>query len=231
MKTCIECNEKKSFDDFYKNSTMRDGLFSKCKKCKNAMQKLWVLKNREKQRDNSKKWQLANPARVYELGRQWSLANPEKKRASSNKWRIANPEKVKTAYVKWVSENHEKKRETLQKWREENKARIAEWTKKWALNNQDKRRINEHNRRAKKCVNGSKLSQGLADRLYKLQRGKCACGCKQMLSENYHLDHIMPLALGGTNTDSNIQLLCQICNQQKHAKHPVDFMQSKGFLL
>jgi len=41
----------------------------------------------------------------------------------------------------------------------------------------------------------------------------------------------MPLALGGANADDNIQLLRSTCNQQKHAKHPVDFMQQKGFLL
>jgi 5-methylcytosine-specific restriction endonuclease McrA len=29
----------------------------------------------------------------------------------------------------------------------------------------------------------------------------------------------------------NLQLLCQPCNNQKHVKHPVDFMREKGFLL
>jgi len=28
-----------------------------------------------------------------------------------------------------------------------------------------------------------------------------------------------------------MQLLNAICNLQKHAKHPVDFMQERGFLL
>lgn len=55
--------------------------------------------------------------------------------------------------------------------------------------------------------------------------------CGLPLGDNYHIDHIMPLALGGSNTDDNIQLLRQRCNNQKCAKHPVDFMQSRGFLL
>jgi 5-methylcytosine-specific restriction endonuclease McrA len=45
------------------------------------------------------------------------------------------------------------------------------------------------------------------------------------------MDHIIPLALGGTNTDDNIQLLRAKCNKQKGAKHPIDFMQQRGFLL
>lgn len=46
-----------------------------------------------------------------------------------------------------------------------------------------------------------------------------------------HLDHIVPVAMGGPNIDENIQLLRQRCNNQKHSKHPVDFMQQRGFLL
>lgn len=40
----------------------------------------------------------------------------------------------------------------------------------------------------------------------------------------------MPIARGGSNTDDNVQLLCPACNLKKSAKHPVDFMQERGFL-
>lgn len=101
----------------------------------------------------------------------------------------------------------------------------------WNADNSDTRRTYKHNRRARKLEGGGTLSKGLAGRLFAAQRGKCACGCGQPLGENYHLDHRMPLALGGTNTDNNIQLLRPLCNKQKHCKHPVDFMQQRGFLL
>ena len=64
-----------------------------------------------------------------------------------------------------------------------------------------------------------------------LRRKLCACGCGQPLGEKYELDHRMPIALGGENTDDNMQLLTRTCNRQKHAKHPVEFMKSRGFLL
>lgn len=87
-----------------------------------------------------------------------------------------------------------------------------------------------HNRRARKRSSGGVISPGLARKLFKLQSGKCAC-CGLSLGGDYHMDHIMPIAMGGPNEDRNIQLLRAACNIQKTAKHPVDFMQSRGFLL
>ena len=67
-------------------------------------------------------------------------------------------------------------------------------------------------------------------KLSTIQKGKCAC-CALPLGKDFHLDHKMPLALGGANEDSNIQLLRRECNIKKAAKHPINFMQERGFLL
>jgi len=45
------------------------------------------------------------------------------------------------------------------------------------------------------------------------------------------MDHIVPLAKGGKNIDSNIQLTCPKCNLEKNSKDPIEFMQSRGYLL
>jgi 5-methylcytosine-specific restriction endonuclease McrA len=103
---------------------------------------------------------------------------------------------------------------------------VSEWAKKYP----DKRNANQQNRRARKIGAGGKLSPGLAQRLLVLQKGRCAC-CGASLAFGYNLDHIVPLALGGANEDWNMQLLTKKCNNEKHAKHPVDFMQSRGYLL
>jgi 5-methylcytosine-specific restriction endonuclease McrA len=60
------------------------------------------------------------------------------------------------------------------------------------------------------------------------QRGKCACCGKK---RNLAVDHIVPLAKGGTNWPNNLQLLCTSCNCAKGAKDPITFMQEKGLLL
>ena len=93
----------------------------------------------------------------------------------------------------------------------------------------ERKRIKRTNRKARERNAPGRLSQGLYDRLFASQQGKCAV-CRLKV-EKMHLDHIFPLAGGGSNDDSNIQLLCPACNQSKSAKHPVEFMQSRGFLL
>lgn len=112
-----------------------------------------------------------------------------------------------------------------------NAERIKAKVKAWRAANPDKSRIFSINKRARKVTSGGGLSRGLADRLMGLQQGKCACCRIDLRAVGYHLDHIEALSNGGSHTDSNIQLLCPPCNQAKHAKHPVEFMQSRGFLL
>jgi hypothetical protein len=51
-------------------------------------------------------------------------------------------------------------------------------------------------------------------------RGRCcSCGCDLTsmfnIESKRHFDHIIPLAEGGLNDVSNIQLMCSICNNKK----------------
>ncbi|NES98904.1 MAG: HNH endonuclease [Desertifilum sp. SIO1I2] len=61
-----------------------------------------------------------------------------------------------------------------------------------------------------------------AVREYVFQRDNCqcqACG-KTQLETELNIDHIIPLARGGSNDISNLQTLCRTCNQSK--KHHFD---------
>ena len=43
-----------------------------------------------------------------------------------------------------------------------------------------------------------------------LERGQCCAMCGRVVEHpgGYHLDHVVPLALGGREDESNLQLLC-----------------------
>lgn len=216
MKHCTKCGTTKSTTEFSKFARAIDGLHSHCKACASAY---------------GAKWRAANQEKKKALDAAWAAANPEKRKAAVARWNAANPGKKKANDAAYYAANAENAKVANAKWRAANLVLVRAYKAKWAAANPESRRIVAQNRRARKLENGGKLSKGLAAKLFKLQRGKCACGCKQPLGDNYHLDHIMPLALGGTNTNDNMQLLRSECNYKKGAKHPVEFMQSKGFLL
>lgn len=47
--------------------------------------------------------------------------------------------------------------------------------------------------------------------MYRDQDGKCAY-CQQEMNFNYHIEHVIPLSVGGTNKESNLVLSCPRCN-------------------
>jgi len=67
------------------------------------------------------------------------------------------------------------------------------------------------------------------DFLRRTQKNKCVV-CREKLVA-HHIDHIIPISAGGSNYRENLQLLCPACNIDKSNRHPVDYMQSRGYLL
>lgn len=74
-----------------------------------------------------------------------------------------------------------------------------------------------------------KVPHRTAERIVYLQAGRCAC-CRKRLAD-FHVDHIVPLARGGTNDRRNMQVLCPSCNLDKGANDPIEFAQRQGRLL
>ena len=71
-------------------------------------------------------------------------------------------------------------------------------------------------RRAKK--NGRHTMAQIRE-MHKKQEYKCK-NCLTCINDYYERDHIMPIALGGSDNIDNIQLLCKPCNNRKGAMHP-----------
>lgn len=215
MKTCSKCGETKAVVEFGKKASARDGLQYSCKACGKVADAKWLAANPEKAKARNAKWYAENTDKKRAIDAARWAANPEKSRVQSAKWATANPEKVRAMGDRYRAANPDKVKANIIKWKASNPETVRNY---WRT------------RRARKLGNGGNLSAGLADKLFKLQRGMCPC-CGEPLGDDYHLDHIMPLSLGGANRDDNIQLLRAKCNNYKRAKHPVDFMQSRGFLI
>lgn len=76
---------------------------------------------------------------------------------------------------------------------------------------------------------GQRIAKKTIQFLYRLQSGQCAY-CDQAL-EAYDVEHIVPLAVGGTNNAANLCLSCPRCNRLAGAKYFPSIMAKKDYVL
>lgn len=153
----------------------------------------------------------------------------------------ANPEAFKAKAAAWHSENRERSREIKTAWRLRNPEKQAaafraceerrpDRHRQWKAANPGRVKANRQRRRSwKRGAEGAHTADDLIT-IRSQQRGRCAY-CRVKLRPGAHLDHIVPLARGGTNWPRNLQWLCEPCNLSKGGKDPIEFTQAHGRLL
>jgi len=138
--------------------------------------------------------------------------------------------KADEAYYKWYCEDQRRRHKERLASDPEYAPRCYQASRNWFKKNPEAARTYAARRR--KILSKSRENYTPQDvvNILKLQKGKC-CDCGRCLKKGYHVDHIMPLSLGGDNSRANIQCLCPTCNVRKHNKHPIDWAQENGRLL
>lgn len=164
----------------------------------------------------SKKWYSdpSNQTAISEKFRRWTAKNPEYNKERMAEWHRQNPELRKQLTKEWRANNAEQFKAKQKEWWNNNPAKASEYNNAY---------------RARKRGNGGKHTAADIADILKMQFGKCAV-CRTKL-EKYHVDHIISLRHGGSNDRSNLQILCQRCNNSKSCKDPIEFMRSRGMLL
>lgn len=137
---------------------------------------------------------------------------------------------ISEASAKSYAKRKEKIAAQRLKTRGENRQKAVLMTAKWGKENPEKRRANQAGYRARKRGAEGRHSGADIEMLMRLQKRRCAC-CQVCIKDKYHIDHIHPLVLGGSNDRSNLQLLCPTCNTKKGPKDPIAFAQQIGRLL
>lgn len=155
-------------------------------------------------------------------------AKAEREKRARAEYYLKNKEQIVLNNAAWYAENRERKLKKGSEWHAANRESVSARKTIYSTNNPEIRRASKLRRRAREA--GERISADDLKEIRKAQRNKCAY-CKEKLKSDFHVDHIMPLALGGANDRSNLQLTCQLCNLRKSKVHPITFAQRLGLLI
>jgi 5-methylcytosine-specific restriction endonuclease McrA len=157
----------------------------------------------------------------------------------NKKYKARNREKIRASYRAWCEKNREYLREWKLNYKRRNRERTNQqasesqkrcWardpskriatSKRWKKKNPGMFKmvgiISAHRRRvAEKAHSFTRLEW---EGLRKFYGYSCLCCGKVEPKIVACADHVIPLALGGTNQISNIQPLCKSCNSKKYTK-------------
>ena len=187
--------------------------------------------NADRVKETYKAWREKNAERMKEHRAAYYQANKERIQAQHREYRERNREEYLAHGRAYYSDNREVLSAKFAAYRAEHSEQAKEYSAEWRKNNQERVRILRHNYESRKKTNGGTLSKDIVSRLMSRQKGKCPICKVDLKVTGNHLDHIIPLKLGGLHEDRNMQLTCPRCNCRKQAKHPINFMQEMGYLL
>ena len=231
LKTCSNCGESKLRSMFFRCRACKDGLRGESESSVAAKQKHYNKLNAESIRQQKKRRYWENPEERRARSRQYAKDNADAARLRAAKWREDNLERAIKSGREYYHRTINERRTKAAEYRERNRGELRAAYRKFYKEN--KERLSPQRRAAKARRRSAEGVVTAADirELLLLQRNKCAI-CKTHLSATgYHVDHIKPIARGGTNFRENLQILCPPCNLSKQAKDPIEYMQELGFLL
>ena len=122
----------------------------------------------------------------------------------------------KAAYARWRERNNEVALQRVRAWRQRNSERVSVYGRKWQIANPD--RVNRNARMRTARISAAQGSHTDAEwqALKEQYRYTCLC-CRRAEPEiTLTTDHVIPVALGGSDWITNIQPLCAECNNRKH---------------
>jgi HNH endonuclease len=189
--------------------------------------------------ERSRDWRQRNKEKVAEYLRNWRKDNWHHIRL----YRRSRRTKGMAECVKYRESHKEEQKqkrdgrtkeiaEYCSRWYRDNRERILERIKEWRKTHAEEYAARARSRRSVEGRHTAADIQSIWDR----QRHKCAVtDCVYPISDKrgpdkYHVDHIQPIALGGTGWPANLQILCGKHNRQKLAKDEIEWANSQGFL-
>lgn len=187
-----------------------------------------IVKRAEAKEQGLKRYFTGKPCKHGHIDRRWTSSGVclSCDRVMSRDWARANPQKV--------YEKNKRRRPSIteyqREYRKENRDHVNKNQRMYRRNNKERVLAYAANRRSRILGSGGIWSEFDIKHMLVDQDGWCAePTCRADLGETgYHVDHIMPLSLGGSNWPDNLQCLCPSCNLRKGSLHPDEWGKVNG---
>lgn len=141
----------------------------------------------------------------------------EKSKDERKQWRDENKDVVSQRNKSYYWKNRDKELARNKEWRENNDR--AEYNRDYLENNRDKVYSHVYRRRARKLqIPNEPISR---QAVFERDRGICGICLEPVDPNNWHMDHIIPLArpdLNPTHTYDNVRVAHPRCNLQKGSR-------------
>lgn len=231
LKKCSFCGQEKDRAEYFRCAACKDGLRGECKACVASKQRDYNKLNAGRISAQKKMRYWEDPESHREKAREYASQNAEAARARAKAWYWANHELASVLAKARRTRDAQKINARRAEYRERNAEQLKLRYREFYRENKERLRPGRKAAKAMRRSASGSVTKHDVRRLIRLQRERCAVCWVGLKKTGYHLDHIMPLARGGTNDTGNLQVLCPSCNLSKNAKHPIDFMQQLGRLL
>jgi len=124
--------------------------------------------------------------------------------------------------LKYQNEHREEHRANNRKYAAAHREAQLDRERKYRAENPEAARAHNHDRAARlRGAQGTHTGADIAAQRTR-QKGRCYW-CGEQVGRRYHVDHVTPLVLGGSNGPENLVIACPFCNLSKHDKHPMVF--------
>lgn len=200
-KVCSKCKEVKPISEFNIRKEGKSRHRNDCKICQYKVNAEYRKANKEKVASKMKEWYVKNKERMHKYHKEYRENNKKERNAACKKWSLDNKEYLREYHKKYYEEHRDHKKEIVKKYRKENpdKVQVARYIRNERVRN-----------------NGGSVTAKEWIEIKKLYGNKCLCCGKTNIP--LHIDHVIPLSLGGRNSIENLQPLCKSCNSRKNAK-------------
>jgi len=250
LKRCTKCDiEYPATREYFKREKRsKSGLASRCKTCRQndylddaeaqkQRARQWYAENTARSLANSHKYQAEHSEQILEYKQRYRVEYCLEEREYSRRYYADHIEAARAYGRQYAASHRDERRIYRQQYYAVNAHKWLGYSRKYFLDkpeelrararafrasNPEKMREYRNRRRSQKANNGGTHTAADIRLLLRSQKHKC-WWCDHPIGNDYHVDHRIPLARGGSNAPENLCISCPSCNMSKGAKLPQEW--------